>query len=229
MLRNSIGNMYPWVTHTWNPVKGICFHGCTYCFMNKWGAFLKELRLEDAELRTDLGDGNFIFVGSSVDLWASDVPGDWILKVLDYCKRYDNRYLFQSKNPVRFLDFTWHPIFRKSVFCTTLETNRWYPDVMNNSPRPEARAKAMMRMKELGFTTYVTAEPLMDFDLEPMVDLLMTCLPSQINIGKNTNSKVQIPEPDATKVQDLVDALRGQSTIVVKSNAKSWAITNNGE
>lgn len=229
MLNPSSGNMYGWVTHTWNPVKGICFHGCIYCFMTKWGQSLKDIRLEDAEFKTDLGTGNFIFVGSSVDLWASDVPDEWILRTLDYCDRFDNRYLFQSKNPDRFLAFTSHPVFRKSVFCTTVETNRWYPDVMNNSPKPEDRAAAMKAMKELGFTNYVTAEPLMDFDLTPMVDLLLTCAPSQINIGRNTNRKVQIPEPDAVKVQELVDALHGQSTIVVKSNAKRWAITIVGE
>ena len=176
--------------------------------------------------RVDGISDRIIFVGSSVDLWAANVPDEWILKVLDYSERFDNCYLFQSKNPTRFLEFTSHPVFRKSVFCTTLETNRWYPDVMNNSPKPDDRAAAMKEMKELGFTTYVTAEPLMDFDLDPMVDLLLTCAPSQINIGRNTNRKVQIPEPDAVKVQYLVDALRGQSTIVVKSNAKRWAITN---
>ena len=185
---------------------------------------MKAIRVEDAEFKTDLGSDNFIFVGSSVDAWAVNVPDEWILRILDYCDGFDNRYLFQSKNPARFLEFTEHPVFNKSVFCTTVETNRWYPEVMNNSPRPQERVMAMARMKELGFTTFETAEPLMDFDLEPMVDLLLTCAPSQINIGKNTNWKVQIPEPDAAKVRELVDALRGQSTVVVKSNAKRWNI-----
>lgn len=228
MLNVSSGNMYEWVTHTWNPIKGICFHDCSYCFMKKLlGDRMKEIRLEDAEFKTDLGSDNFIFVGSSVDAWAENVPDEWIIKVLDYCDGFNNRYLFQSKNPTRFLEFTEHPVFNKSVFCTTVETNRWYPEVMNSSPKPQDRANAMARMKELGFITYVTAEPLMDFDLEPMVDLLLTCAPSQINIGKNTNWKVKIPEPDAAKAKDLVDVLRGETAIVVKSNAKKWNL--NGE
>ena len=28
------GNMYEFVTHTWNPIKGICPHGCKYCYAN---------------------------------------------------------------------------------------------------------------------------------------------------------------------------------------------------
>ena len=85
--------MYSWVTHTWNPVKGRCFHGCSYCFMTKWkNSHQKDIHIDDAEFMTDLGAGNFIFVGSSVDLWAMDVPNEWILRTLDYCDRFDSRY-----------------------------------------------------------------------------------------------------------------------------------------
>ena len=31
MLNRQKGNMYPWITHTWNPIKGKCPHDCTYC------------------------------------------------------------------------------------------------------------------------------------------------------------------------------------------------------
>ncbi|HYQ55883.1 MAG TPA: hypothetical protein VEP89_00965 [Draconibacterium sp.] len=40
---------------------------------------------------------------------------------------FDKKYLFQSKNPKRFADFELPP---KSVVCTTIETNRWYPEIM---------------------------------------------------------------------------------------------------
>lgn len=32
-LTKSRGNMYPFVTHTWNAIKGMCFHDCPYCYM----------------------------------------------------------------------------------------------------------------------------------------------------------------------------------------------------
>lgn len=34
-MNKSKGNMYPWVTHTWNPIKGICPHQCSYLFQSK--------------------------------------------------------------------------------------------------------------------------------------------------------------------------------------------------
>ena len=53
------GNMYGFVTHTWNPIRGECPHDCKYCYMKKWGK-QKPLRLVEKELKTDLGSGNFI-------------------------------------------------------------------------------------------------------------------------------------------------------------------------
>src|SRR3990167_1900105 len=31
MLNKQKGNMYGFVTHTWNPIKGKCSHNCSYC------------------------------------------------------------------------------------------------------------------------------------------------------------------------------------------------------
>ena len=78
-------------------------------------------RLDAAELTCYLECSNFIFVGSSIDMWAEDIPSHWIKMVLDYCDRSANKYLFQSKNPSRILDFITHPVFHHSVICTTIE------------------------------------------------------------------------------------------------------------
>jgi hypothetical protein len=37
---------------------------------------LPPLRLELKELKVNLGEGNFIFVGSSTDEWAANVPAE---------------------------------------------------------------------------------------------------------------------------------------------------------
>jgi hypothetical protein len=66
-LNTSKGNMYDFVTHTWNTVKGECYHDCSYCYMKRWGK-LKPARFDQKELKTDLGSNNFIFVGSSCDM-----------------------------------------------------------------------------------------------------------------------------------------------------------------
>ena len=97
------GNMYAFVTYTWNPIKGECSHDCKYCYMKVWKQ--KPLRLVEKELEDDLGSENFIFVGSSTDLFAKDVPEDWINKVLIKCSQHKNKYLFQTKNPNRLSHF----------------------------------------------------------------------------------------------------------------------------
>ncbi len=83
------GDMYGFVTHTWNTVKGVCEHDCLYCYMKEFGK-QKELRLDDTEFKTDLGTGNFIFIGSGTDLFAENVSNEWILKTLDYCHSFNN-------------------------------------------------------------------------------------------------------------------------------------------
>lgn len=95
---------------------------------------------------------------------------------------------------------------KNAVFCTTIETNR---DDFSISQAPSMieRATAMARMKELGFQTYVTAEPLMDFDLDEMVNLLLMAKPNQVNLGKNSNYLVQLPEPTPRNSRPLSQLL----------------------
>ena len=145
-LTKSRGNMYPFVTHTWNAIKGICFHDCPYCYMKKFDGLLP-IRFDPKELEVNLGNGNFIFVGSGTDAW--------ITRFLDYCNLFNNNYLFQSKDPSRFLEFMGHPVIQKSVFCTTIETNIFYPGIVMNAPGTRERAQAMQELASLGMRTYV--------------------------------------------------------------------------
>ena len=98
MLNQQKGNMYGFVSHTWNAVKGKCSHDCEYCYMKRFG-HLKAVRLENKEFNDDLGQDNFIFVGSSTDMFAKDVPSEWISRTLSHLRLFDNGYLLQSKNP----------------------------------------------------------------------------------------------------------------------------------
>ena len=115
-LNKSKGNMYEFITHTWNTIKGRCYHDCSYCYMKRWGA-LRPVRFDTKELKTDLGTGNFIFVGSSCDMFAEDIPDKWITLTLQHCEKFGgNKYLFQTKNPKRVLQFK----LLNAVVCTTL-------------------------------------------------------------------------------------------------------------
>lgn len=211
-LNKTKGNMYEFVTDTWNTVKGTCHHDCTYCYMKRWGK-LNPVRFDEKELRINLGSGNFIFVGSSNDMFASNVPDEWIQRTLDYCGSFDNSYLLQTKNPGRLAAFK---LPQKSVVCTTIETNRHYPEFMCNSPEPTLRAEAMSR---INLPKYVTIEPIMDFDLDELLELIRKCNPVQVNIGADSSSKKnKLPEPSRQKVQLLIEGLKQFTYIENKRN-----------
>lgn len=215
-INQTKGNMYEFVTHTWNAIKGACLHDCTYCYMKRWGK-LNPVRLDEKELKCSLGKDNFIFVGSSCDMFADDIPAEWILKTLEHCRKFDNKYLFQSKNPKRMLDFVRiGDIPKHSVFCTTIESNRVYPEIMRNSPHVYERAE-IMRELSAHAKVFVTIEPIMDFDLPDMIDILKICNANQINIGADSGGN-KLPEPSKEKLLELIEAVKTFSTIDKKRN-----------
>ena len=227
MLRKSSGNMYKFVHYTWNPIKGECHHNCKYCYMKQINPNASQPRLAEYEFHTDLGKSNSIFIGSSTDMFAENIPSEWISRVLDFChekqdpKKY-NTFLLQSKNPIRFLEFIKHPVTEHVVFCTTIESDRFYPEIMNNSPKIEDRVEAMEEIAKQGFRTIITAEPLMQFDLEAMVTAIKRCCPRLVNIGRNTCRNIQLPEPTAEEAQLLIAELNLFTKVHVKDNAKIW-------
>lgn len=180
------------------------------------------IRFDPKELEVNLGEGNFIFVGSGTDAWAFDIPPGWITRFLDYCNQFNNNYLFQSKDPSRFWEFMGHPVMQKSVLCTTIETNVFYPDIVRNAPNTRKRAQAMQKLANLGMRTCVTCEPLVKFDLPEMVELIRMCSPRQVNIGRNSRQDITLPEPTKNEVQALITELQKFTRVVVKSNAKCW-------
>jgi len=212
-LNESKGNMYEFITHTWNTVKGECPHGCSYCYMHRFGK-QRPVRFDAKELKTDLGEGNFIFVGSSCDMFAESIDDVWIDKTLKKCREHDNSYLFQSKDP-QGIHYYSNFLPAKTVICTTIETNRWYPKIMVRSPRPEYRAYWMNALRD--HSRYVTIEPVMDFDLRELVDLISKCEPVQVNIGADSGNN-HLPEPPAEKILALIDELKKFTTIANKRN-----------
>ena len=90
-LNKSTGNMYKFITHTWNTVKGECPHGCSYCYIKHWGK-QPLLHFDEKELKTDLGKGNFIFVGSSCDVFAKHIPYEWKIDTLNRCLEFPKKW-----------------------------------------------------------------------------------------------------------------------------------------
>lgn len=211
-LNKQKGNMYAFVTHTWNPIRGKCPHDCSYCYMKVYPQ--PPLHFAESEMKTNLGQGNFIFVGSSTDEWAVEVPADWILATLKHCCKYPlNRYLFQSKIPSRYpmyLEFM-PPDF---ILGTTIETNRDYG--VSQAPTSEAR---MLAMLSLPHPKMVSIEPIMDFDLDILTDWIKEIHPLFVSIGADSKGH-KLPEPSSEKVQELIDSLKDITTIKIKDNLK---------
>ena len=224
--------MYKFVTHTWNPIKGVCYHQCRYCYMNVLRPKNYECApvMVDNEFEIDLNVGKVIFVGDGIDMFAENVPDEWILRVLEHCAGFNDQragqkkivFLFQSKNPSRFLQFLDHRVFKHAIIGTTIETNRYYPEIMANSPKIEDRAIAMKSISEKGFYTMITAEPLLAFDKTELVEIIRQCNPRFVNIGRESKRKVWVPEPTSAQVKVLVAELREITKVIIKSNAKSW-------
>jgi DNA repair photolyase len=213
------GNMYGWLDATWNTVKGKCPHDCEYCYMKKWGE-QPELHFDEKELKIDLGKDNFIFVGSSCDLFADAIPEKWVVDTLSHCNKFDNKYLFQSKNPERIITMRHHlPDYDHVILGTTIESNRTFKG-MCKAPTPIKRAKEIVRAQFFGYKTMITIEPIMQFDLEDMVAIIELCSPQFVNLGANTNSKVKLQEPRSEKIMALINRLKEFTEVKIKPNLK---------
>lgn len=228
-LNRSTGNMYKGV-FTYNPIKGVCLHNCSYCYMKairkRFKHKDKEPYLAEKEL-TNLGSGKTIFVGSSCDMWAENVDDVYIWTVLNHIKKFpDNIYLFQSKNPERFLDF-YHILPDKCHIGTTIETDCFDSRLMGKTPLPKERATALrvveQRLLEQSILDekkrFITIEPIMDFDLNNFVNLLSRADPNYVNIGADSGRNC-LPEPEPEKIIKLIDLLEEFTEVRLKTNLR---------
>jgi DNA repair photolyase len=210
------GNMYTFVDWIWNPVKGMCPYACSYCYVEKTirqkGKTQNPLHLDEKDLRTNLGKGNFIFICSGCDLFHPDVPGEWIQKVIDKTSvEQDNTILWHTKNPERAALFEFPS---NSILCTTLETNR---DTYGISKASAPCRRAFFFHTCRGVKRMVTIEPIIDFDLMAFVELVTDLDPIQVNIGADSWHN-GLPEPTPEKIAALIAALRPFTKVHLKEN-----------
>jgi DNA repair photolyase len=183
--------------------------------MDKYGKEQKPLHLDEKELRTDLGQYGFIFVCSGCDLFHRDVADAWIGRIVDYTKVFDNRYLWHTKNPQRYLN--WRESFgNNDVLCVTIETNFHIPEIMGNAPAPEKRANAIAALPEK-YKRMVTVEPIMKFNLKEFSYMILCTQPDQVNIGADSGNN-RLPEPTSREAKNLIRVLERYTKVVLKNN-----------
>lgn len=207
-MKRSKGNMYPWVTHTHSHLGGECPHKCSYCYVDnprfgRLARYTGPLRLIEEEFSVKYGEGKTIFIENCNDMFADEVPGEFIVRILSHCRDWpQNTYVFQTKNPMRMSYVNkglWPP---HCIFGTTIETNREIPGI-GNAPPPHSRMVGMLNLKG---RLFVTIEPVLDFDVDILADWIGRIKPEFLNLGADSKNH-GLPEPTVEKIMALVDKL----------------------
>ena len=207
--------MYKWVTHLWSPISG-CPHQCTYCYVRTFKELSANIKID--KTFPNLGTGRTLFVGYECDMFAQAVPLEMIDRVMEHLSKYlHNINVLQSKNPMRIWNYLrdWQAInaYRLSqmrfIIGTTIETNRaMMLRKISGAPSPIDRAEGIGRLKGINrhAKTFVTIEPILDFDVDEMHNLIRVAKPSFVNIGADSkNHKLNEPTPE--KINCLISLL----------------------
>jgi len=216
--------MFDVITDTWNPVVG-CLHYCSYC----WAKELAETKLCNVERYQDgftpklVEDelkrkfhNKFVFVTDMGDLFGDWVPKEWIIKVIDAIKQSpSSNFLFLTKNPKRYCEFLGlYP--ENIVFGTTIETNRDYK--VTKAPPTAERYNHMVGLPVK--KKFVSIEPIMDFDLETMVQWIKDITPAVVYVGYDNYGNI-LPEPCLAKTKQLINQLGRLTRVRTKTLRES--------
>jgi hypothetical protein len=170
-------------------------------------------------------DGSWIFVCATGDIMCPAMPDEWILRLLtrlDSSEASSNKFLLQTKNPMRFFHFI-HRLntlrdTRTVILGTTIETNRDTP--WSKAPSTQKRYEALSELKALGYETFLSLEPLADFDVATLSSWVKDINPLTVEIGLENYSNY-LPKPPLDKIAALYDDLtESYINIKLKNNLK---------
>lgn len=209
-LNKSKGNMYPWVTHTHAHLGGECPHKCSYCYVDnpRFGRparYQGPIRLIDDEFRVKYGSGKTIFIEHMNDMFAEDIPEEYIMAILQHCWDYpDNTYVFQTKNPLR-ISRTWDYIPSNSIIGCTIETN--CADIIEKISAAPSPIDRMLPMMFLPTKKFITIEPVLEFNVTGLLNMILAIKPDFVNIGADSKGH-GLREPSWQKVQHLIEGIK---------------------
>ncbi len=197
--------------------------------MKRWGKSF-EPQFREHFLKDKMpDDGSWIFVGSMGDLFCPGMKDEWILQVLYFIKQCeaDNKFLLQTKNPFSFLAFglELEGIKDKVILGTTIETNR--ETEWSNSPLATKRVEHLALMRDNGFKTFLSLEPLADFDVDKLTYMIIDVAPEAIEIGLENYTNF-LPRPPEDKILELIENIKGMEIpYVLKENLRHLEETTN--
>ena len=223
--------MYELSVRQWNPFAG-CEHDCVYCRssfqrqLKRWarkncpGCYEFTPHTHPERLNQKLPKTKhmqFIFTCSSGDI--AFCPTEYLKEIIARIQSEpDKTFLIQSKDSQTFN----RVIFPKNVILgTTLETNRdELCEGISKAPKPSQRYKDFLKVNHP--LKMVTIEPMMDFDLDVMIDWVENINPCMVWLGYDSG-KNKLPEPELEKVKSLHWRLAKKGFVVIlKTIRKAW-------
>ena len=226
--------MYPWIDKCVNPLAGECQHKCVYCYVQPMkkrfdhknaktfppkfpdlmAKYSGEPRIDEKGMAAIKGEGKTIFVCSATDLFAENVGLGLIYAVLKRCCDYPcNTYLFQTKNPARYLHFlTGISAFPPdTILGATIEGT--YAKHLSDAPSPAVRILSMQDVADYS-RKMIRYQPKTHISIEPIttwvggtIDLIGRISPGIISIGANTSDLI-FNAPAVDDLLYLIDKMR---------------------
>jgi len=208
---------------TWNVFCG-CLHDCVYCRVSfqrqlkRWGkrncercySFTPHIH---EERLSRIPSSKIVFVCGGGDI--AFCPTSHMQKIVEAIAKHNIRcphktYYFQSKNwdsAKRVIPLLEAHGIRNAIILETLETNRdeAYPQI-SKAPPPTVRHETFTQLNYS--RKVITVEPILDFDLNPLYEMIAEAEPEYVWIGYNSKPNlVELPEPDIEKVKQLINQL----------------------
>lgn len=211
-MNKANGEMYNWIDYTWNLLTG-CDHECEYCYMKSMPFSNMTPRKSKTEFSVKPPAASRFFIGSSGDMFCKSMKDDWIHEALSLCNDMFSTYVLQTKNPGRYLDFLDY-FDSRFILGTTIESNREHH--LSKAPSVEKRAYAMFQIPG-DIKRFITVEPVLDLDLDEMLEYVLLCVPDFVNIGADSKHH-NLAEPDASKLNSLIKELEKETEVRLKKN-----------
>jgi len=253
--------MFDKVTRTWNPcIIYPCYFNCVYCWTRYFiekkllnspaGKLYKQYygkpTLIEDRLRVRFKKGEIVFTQDVGDLFAPNVPDEYILKVLDVIRKNPQAdFLLLTKNPSRVFDILcryspFDPFQENVIFGVTVETDNdelYKRFQISRAPPPGQRLCAFSGVLWLAdahvarVRAWISIEPIIDFsNPRKFAEAIITstdCVDEVIvYVGYdnyNVLRKYKIPEPPLHKTLELIDILKQHGIEVrTKTLRKAW-------
>lgn len=142
------------------------------------------------------------FMVSMGDIMGPWICDEWIQAGIEVARKNPQAtFFFESKNPIRFLNFHFP---ENVILSTTIETNRGYR--LSQAPSIDSRYEALVRLSSIGCKVHWSCEPIADFDLDILAPAIIDVKPWMIAVGYDSLNN-GLPEPDLAKTMFLIQGL----------------------